>query len=208
MNNFKGTREVIIHTQKYMSGNTLDFGAGLAKYKGLIKPYTTKYTTFDMIPGNAIDIVGDVLNAPFKNEEFDTVVSTQVLEHVEKPWIMVKEIGRILKKDGVCIMTAPFMVPYHADPHDYFRYSKEGLASLFRNEGFEIVESDSYGKTFSVLSEMIHFVFFSHYIPRSQTKQLWISRLMRIVKKTAAKADNLVKNKVLYPNSYVVARKK
>jgi SAM-dependent methyltransferase len=208
MNNFKNTREVVHHVKKYITGKTLDFGAGRAKYKGIIAPQTASYTAFDMMPGDAIDVVGDALKPPFPDASFDTVISTQVLEHVEKPWVMIKEINRILKKDGVCIMTAPFMVPYHADPHDYFRYTKEGLASLFRNEGFEILENDSYGKTFSVLSEMIHFVFFSHYTPRSATSQRWVSRLMRILKPGAAKLDRLVKNKVLYPNSYVVARKK
>lgn len=206
--NFKTTRDVLTYAQKYISGNTLDFGAGRAKYKGIITQKSAQYTAFDMIAGPNVDIVGDALKPPFKDGEFDTIISTQVLEHVEKPWVMVSEIARILKPGGICIMTAPFMVPYHADPYDFFRYTKQGLASLFKNEGFEIVESQSYGKTFTVLVEMIHFVFFSHYTPRSKSKQVWVSRFMRVVKPAAAKLDNLVKNKVLYPNSFVVARKK
>lgn len=208
MQNFKTTREVIVHTSQYIQGETLDFGAGRAKYKGLIQPKTTRYVAFDMIEGEHIDVVGDVLNPPFASNSFDTVISTQVLEHVRQPWIMVNQIARILKPGGICIMTAPFLVPYHADPHDYFRYTKQGLASLFENEGFEIVESESYGKTFTVLAEMFHFVFFSHYTKRSEWKQKWISRVMRVTKSTAYKLDKMVKNKVMYPNSYVVARKK
>lgn len=208
MKNFENTRAVMKHVATFMSGNTLDFGAGRAKYKGLIVPHVSKYTAFDMIPGEHIDVVGDALKPPFPDAHFDTVISTQVLEHVQKPWVMVGEIGRILKPGGICIMTAPFMVPYHADPYDFFRYTKEGLASLFTNEGFEILESASYGKTFSVLAEMIHFVFFSHYTERSETKQRWVSRLMRVLKPVAFRLDNMVKNRVLYPNSYVVAKKK
>lgn len=208
MNNFKTTRDVINHTSKFIKGDTLDFGAGRAKYKGLIVPHTSKYTAFDMIAGEHIDVVGDVLNPPFEDAHFDTVISTQVLEHVRQPWTMIHQIGRILKPGGICIITAPFLVPYHADPHDYFRYTSQGLASLFENEGFEIVESDSYGKTFTVLAEMIHFGFFSHYKHRSETKQKWVSRLMRLVKKSGSSLDTMTKNKVIYPNSYVVARKK
>ncbi len=206
--NFKNTREVILHTRQFIKGKTLDFGAGRAKYKGLIVPHTSQYTAFDMVEGENIDVAGDALHPPFPNNHFDTIISTQVLEHVNKPWIMISEIGRILRPGGICIMTAPFMVPYHADPYDFFRYTKEGLMSLFQNEGFEIIESNSYGKTFTVLSEMIHFVYFSHYEKRSATKNLWASRIMRIIKPLAFRLDSFVKNKVLYPNSYVVAKKK
>ncbi len=114
--NFKSTRELVEYTKKYIKGKTLDFGAGNAKYKNIIKPRTSEYITFDVVPGKNIDVVGNALNSPFQDESFDTVVSTQVLEHVEKPWLMIKEIGRILKRGGVCILSAPFMVPYHADP--------------------------------------------------------------------------------------------
>jgi len=206
MNNLRVTRDIILHTKQYIQGKTLDFGAGTAKYQNLIKPEANEYITFDMVAGNNIDVVGDVLNPPFKDGEFDTVISTQVLEHVGKPWIMVHQIGRILKSGGVCIITAPFLVPYHADPHDFFRYTTEGMMSLFKNEGFEIVESGGYGKIFTVFSEMIHFSFFSPYEKKGQRP---ISRkiFMRI-ESFFRFFDKFVSNKVIYPNVYVVARKK
>lgn len=208
MSNLKNTREVILHTRHFMSGKTLDFGAGSAKYRNLIMPHTSEYTTFDIVKGKYIDIVGDVLNPPFPNNHFDTVISTQVLEHVEKPWIMVSEIGRILKPGGICIITAPFIVPHHADPHDFFRFTTEGLASLFVNNGFEIIEYDSYGKIFSVLSEMIHFMFFSPYSASTKRRDLWVGRIMRRVESLAYRLDKALKSKIIYPNGYVVARKK
>ncbi len=159
MKNFQQTREVVKYSLKYVKGRTLDLGAGSAKYKSIIKQKTSEYITFDMVEKEGIDVVGDILDLSFKDKSFDTIISTQVLEHVEKPWIMVKEIQRILRKNGICILTAPFLVPYHADPCDYFRYTKKGMESLFKNENFEIIECDGYGKTFSVLSEFFHFSF-------------------------------------------------
>jgi len=203
MNN---TREVIVNTKHYVKGRTLDFGAGTAKYQNLIRPQTSEYITFDMIAGKNIDVVGDVLNPPFKDGEFDTIISTQVLEHVEKPWVMINQIGRILKSGGTCIMTAPFIVPFHADPYDFFRYTETGLTSMFKNEGFEIVESGSYGKIFGVLSEMIHFSLFSPY--ESIGKKLWSRRIVMRIEKIARFLDRFVKNKVIYSNVYVVAKKK
>lgn len=206
MNNFKNTKDIIIHTKKYVNGKTLDFGAGTAKYQHFLRPHALEYVTFDMVPGDAIDVVGDVLNPPFENETFDTVVSTQVLEHVERPWIMVAQIGRITKKGGICIATAPFLIPYHADPYDFFRYTKQGLESLFTHEGFEVVESGTYGKTFGVLSEMIHFTLFSPY--EVHGKKIWSRRIMRYVERACYFLDRFVSTQVVYPNVYLVMRKK
>ncbi len=124
MKKFQQTREVILYTQKYIQGKTLDLGAGSCKYREIISKKAEGYITFDMVPGKNIDVVGDALNLPFQAETFDTIISTQALEHVEKPWIMIKEIRRVLKSNSICILTAPFLIPYHADPHDYFRYTK------------------------------------------------------------------------------------
>lgn len=205
MKNLKNTRDFILHTKHYISGATLDLGAGTSKYRGIIYPNALKYTTFDIQGGKNINVVGDVLNPPFKDGEFDTVISTQVLEHVEKPWIMISQISRIIKPGGLCIITAPFMFPFHADPHDFFRYSKKGMESLFENEGFEIIESGTYGKIFSLFSEMIHFTFFNPYKPGGEG--VWSRRIMRRVEKCSTFLDRFVDGGNIYLNVYVVARK-
>ncbi len=204
MKKFQQTREIIDYAQKYISGKTLDLGAGSAKYRGIIKPKTSEYIAFDMVPGKNIDIVGDVLNVPFEAETFDTVISTQVLEHVEKPWVMVKEIYRILKKDGICILTAPFMCPYHADPHDYFRYTEEGIRSLFENENFEIIECSSYGQPFSVLAEFIRFSWFNPY----EKRKIGSWKITHFIASLAKFLDRFTKNKIIYNDVYIVAKKK
>lgn len=204
MKKFQQTREIIEYSLKYILGKTLDLGAGSAKYRNIIKKKASEYTTFDVVPGENIDVVGDVLDLPFENESFNTVVSTQVLEHVEKPWIMIKEVRRILEKDGICILTAPFLIPYHADPHDYFRYTTEGMKSLFKNEGFEILESDSYGRMFLVLSEFIRLVWFNPY--KKAKRGSW--RINRFLVKLAQFLNKFSKNKIIYANVYIIAKKK
>ena len=200
------TRDVVMHTLGFIKGETLDLGAGNAKYRHIIKPKTTKYVTFDMVPGPHIDIVGDILNLSLGNNTFDTVISTQVLEHVRKPWVMVSEINRVLKPGGITITSAPFLVPYHADPHDYFRYTKEGMSALFTENGFEIVECESYGGLFSVFYEMIHFTMLNPYKGRSSKN--WQVRLLRYMEKIAGVLDRAFPAKIIYANVYIVARKK
>lgn len=200
------TRDVVTHTLHFVSGVTLDLGAGNAKYRQIIKPHTSKYVTFDMVPGPNIDVVGDILNLSFSNDSFDTVISTQVLEHVRKPWVMVSEVSRVLKSGGIAIVSAPFLVPYHADPHDYFRYTKEGMSSLFIENGFDVLECNSYGNLFSVIYEMIHFTMLNPYEGKSSKN--WQVRILRYLEKISAFLDRIFPVKIIYSNVYIVARKK
>lgn len=203
MKKFQQIREVIIYAGKYISGKTLDLGAGRAKYRDIIKEKSSEYIAFDMRPGPNIDVVGNVLDLPFGDNTFDTIVSTQVLEHVEKPWIMVKEISRVLKKGGICILTAPFLIPHHSDPHDYFRYTTEGIKSLFENENFEIIECSSSGQLFSVFSEFVRFLWFNPY--QKRRKGTW--KITRFMAKAAKFFNKFTKNKIFYTNVYIIARK-
>lgn len=206
MNFLKNTREVIEHTSHHVTGRTLDYGAGTAKYRNIIKPYFSEYIAFDIVGGPNVDVTGDVLLPPFSDGSFDTVICTQVLEHVEKPWVVTSQIKRLLKKGGVVVVSAPFIFPYHADPYDFFRYTRQGLESLFKNDGFEIIESGSYGKIFSVFSEIIHFSVWNPY--KAEGRTVWAGRAVRYMEKIAAFLDRLVGSKDVYPNSYIVARKK
>lgn len=190
---------------RHIAGSVLDVGAGSAKYREIIKEMAQKYTAFDSFLGDNIDVVGDVLNMPFEKNYFDTVISTQVLEHIERPWIAVREINRVLKKGGKCILSAPFLLPFHADPQDYFRFTKDGLESLVKNEKMKIIESGSYGKTFSVVSEALRFLFFNRYQNKSKGK--WRKRIIRLMAKTAFFLDKFSGNRIIYANSYVVAEK-
>ena len=203
MNKFQQTREIVRYSLKYISGKTLDLGAGSAKYRNIIKQGSSEYISFDVAPSENVDVVGDVLNLPFRNDSFDTVISTQVLEHVEKPWIMIKEIRRVLKKDGICILTAPFMVPYHADPNDYFRYTIEGMKSLLRNENFETIECDGYGRIFSVMAEFVRFSWFNPY----EKPKMGSWKITRFIAKTAQFLDRFSRSKIIYNNVYIIAKK-
>lgn len=187
-----------------INGKTLDLGAGSGKYKNLIKKYAGEYVALDGRAGINIDVVGDVAATPFADGEFDAVVCNQVLEHVREPWKVVAEIARILKSGGKCILTAPFLQPYHADPGDYFRYTKEGMKSLFASAGFDILECEGYGRTYSVLSEFCHFVFFDPYKKRSR----WADIITNGIQRTAKFLDKFVKNEKIFCNIYIIAAKK
>jgi SAM-dependent methyltransferase len=61
-----------------------------------------------------------------------TVIALDTLEHVERPWEAMAEIQRVLKPGGIAILTSVMRFPIHGYPNDYWRFTPEGLRSLFK----------------------------------------------------------------------------
>lgn len=200
----KGTREVIQHCLPYIKGRAIDLGAGKAKYKEIVKTAATDYIALDAFSNENIDVVADITNTGLEGNSFDTVICTHVFEHIPRPWLATREISRLLKKEGICIITAPFIQTSHADPEDYFRYTVQGLESLFRDNGFEIVESGGYGRMFATFFDFIKMLWFNPY--KKRKKGSWT--IVINLEKLGYSLDRFVKNNIIYANSYVVARKK
>ena len=86
------TREVLAElAPRYLQGRLVDVGAGSSKYKDIFKSYISEYIACDSFDAPHIDRVVDAHDLSYKDEEFDTVVCTMVLEHVQKPWIVASE---------------------------------------------------------------------------------------------------------------------
>ncbi len=92
-----------------------------------ISDYTNKYSP---------DFVEDVHALSQQNESVDGLFCLAVLEHVYDPKKAAEEITRVLKKGGRAFIYVPFLYRYHAheaDYKDYYRYTKDGIAYLFRD---------------------------------------------------------------------------
>lgn len=108
-----------------------------------IKPLleAVDYKVMDPVDTYHPDIVGDVMQMPFENDSWDSVVCLAVLEHVPRPWDAVQEIHRVLKPGGYAMFYVPFLSPYHAMPGyygDYFRFTEDAVRSL--SSGFSSIE--------------------------------------------------------------------
>lgn len=94
----------------------------------------------DIAPHENVDVVADAHALPFADECLDAVYVSGVSEHLEKPWVAVEEIYRVLKPGGVVSWTAPFLYYNHGVPGDYFRFTRGGIRVLF--EKFQELELD------------------------------------------------------------------
>lgn len=128
----------------YIQGMVLDAGSGGAdRYKSFFK--YDKYITLDINSELKPDLSGSVENIPMEKLSVDSVLSTQVLEHVKNPQKAVEEFYRVLKSGGYCLVTVPQLSELHEEPHDYFRFTKFGLEEMFKNAGFKIVLTEERG---------------------------------------------------------------
>lgn len=78
---------------------------------------------------------------PIAPEAYDIVLSGQVLEHVRKIWVWIKEVARLCKKGGLVITINPVSWPYHEAPHDCWRVYPEGMRALYEEAGLEVLLS-------------------------------------------------------------------
>ena len=130
--------------QQYASGCLADIGCGAKPYKSIFAPYISRHVGIDLTPSpnrvQAIDVIAEAYQTGLGPASCNTILCTEVLEHLEEPALALREMNRILKPQGTIILTVPFFWPIHEAPRDFYRYSQYGLRYLFEQEGFEIVE--------------------------------------------------------------------
>jgi len=127
--------------KQYASGSLIDVGCGTSQYKGFIlrNSSVVEYVALDREKRAEIDILGDAYNIP-RHGEFDTVLCTSVLEHLEEPVLALEEMNKALRPGGHIILTTNFIWHIHEEPRDFFRYTEYGLRYILERSGYEIVD--------------------------------------------------------------------
>jgi ubiquinone/menaquinone biosynthesis C-methylase UbiE len=144
-----------------------DFNDFVSKYKSNAKTlvveshdcdyqlFFTNYTRVRNRGGDDVEVIlPNYHKLPFTDESFDIVVATGVLEHIKKPSLFIKEAHRVLRRDGLFLVTSSFVFPSHNTPQDYFHMTKYGLAVLL--EDFSSVKTFESSSTMKGLAVIIH----------------------------------------------------
>jgi SAM-dependent methyltransferase len=152
-----GLAKAMLKYSKHLSGNLIDVGCGSQPYRKMFK--VEEYTGLEFDSPIArergiADVYYDGTVFPLKNEQFDSVICSQVLEHVFNPDEFLAEIHRVLKPGGCMVLTIPFVWDEHEQPYDYARYSSFGLKSLLEKSGFSIIEQEKICADVTVLFQL------------------------------------------------------
>lgn len=126
-----------------MHGVLLDVGCGSQPYRELAR--VDRYVGLDYdVPDRREAAVADLFYDggvfPVADADYDSVLCTQVLEHVFNPDQFLGEISRCMRPNGVLVLSVPFVWDEHSQPHDCARYSTFGLRAMFARAGLEIEE--------------------------------------------------------------------
>lgn len=140
----------------YVQGQTLDVGCGRKPYEKTFFAGATKYIGMDYLTDRSTpDVVGSATDIPLGDGQFDTVVCTEVLEHVPDPLKALREMHRVLKPDGHLILSTPMYWSRHEVPYDYFRYPYDGLLHLVKESGFELVKLFNRGRSYAFIGQLV-----------------------------------------------------
>jgi SAM-dependent methyltransferase len=94
-------------------------------------------------------VLGDLTRMPFRESVFDGVTTGETLEHLDNDAGAAREIGRVLKRGGICVATVPALRSLWSASDDYYehrrRYTREDLAGLFRSAGLSIEKAQYWG---------------------------------------------------------------
>lgn len=124
----------------YFSGRTLNAGCGNRDITETLSGFgATEVINYDIasdIPGA---LIGPLEKMPFAAAEFDSILCNAVLEHVEAPEPVIRELVRVLRPGGYLVVAVPFLQPFHPCPGDFRRYTREGMRTLGSEIGLEVI---------------------------------------------------------------------
>jgi SAM-dependent methyltransferase len=142
-----------------MHGAVLDVGCGEKPYRGFL-PADASYTGLEIVGAEAFGMRRDpsLLNfdgvhIPFPDNSFDHILCTEVLEHAEDPFELIAQMRRVLKSGGSIVVTVPFAARVHHAPHDYFRFTRFRLQTMF--SAFETVEIEERGDDIATVANKL-----------------------------------------------------
>ena len=98
----------------------LDVGSSYKPYASLFDGKDARFLALDTPPARpTLDIVGSAETLPVTTGSVDVCLCTQVLEHVERPELVLPELARVLRPGGVLLLSTHGVFHHHPYPHDY-----------------------------------------------------------------------------------------
>lgn len=212
----RGLKKEVLKYSKYLSGKLMDFGCGSKPYRSFFS--VEEYVGVDFEneghshQNEQIDVFYDGQKIPLASGYFDSILCTEVFEHVFNLETVLQELNRVLKINGHILITCPFVWNEHEIPYDYARYTRFALNSLLSNHGFEIVEYSKSGNFISTIFQLTTLYF--HFAFKGVWRKVFFLRwLYKVCFFLLPNITGLIflkifpKNDSLYLNNVLVVRK-
>jgi SAM-dependent methyltransferase len=143
----------------HVTGRLLDMGCGNAPFYESYGPFTTDIQCIDWANSlhgaeyldKSCDLTGAI---PYPDGSFETIILSDVLEHLPEPMNCWREMHRLLTSGGKVLLNVPFYYQLHEEPHDYYRYTEFALRRFAENSGFEVLELEPVGGAVEVLADV------------------------------------------------------
>jgi SAM-dependent methyltransferase len=155
---------------KLLRGRVLDVGAGTGYGRRFLDPASTTYLPTDLpggrdaadaaiaARGEAPKVLCSGYDLPFAAGSMEGVAVLMVLEHTEDPGRILAEAWRVLAPGGRILVSVPFAFPVHGHPHDFRRWTPEGVRVELERAGFRVVERVAVGGAFAALALNLAFL--------------------------------------------------
>lgn len=164
----RGIFEGIRRHAPRLSGRMMDFGCGSKPYRDLF--HVQEYVGVDIeVSGHAsahkrADVFYDGQTLPFSDGCFDSILASEVLEHVFNLDMILAEMARVIRPGGIALITIPFAWDQHEVPYDFARYTEWGIKHLLERHGFSVEVQEKTSTHIETVAQLIVSYFYK-YLP-------------------------------------------
>lgn len=144
----------------YFQGDLLDLGCGRIPFFNLYVDLVDSAIGVDWSESphelKHADVIANLgTGVPFSDCCFDTVLASDVLEHLPDTALALRECHRVLRPGAHLILNVPFMYWVHEAPRDYWRFTADGLRQLASQHGFTVIDLQPIGGALDVLFDLL-----------------------------------------------------
>ena len=164
-----------------VSGVVLDLGCGKAPLYAAYKEFASEIICIDwedtVSSDSYLDYSADLNEKiPLPDRSVDTIILSDVLEHIFRPASLFSEMYRVLRPGGTILCNVPFYYWIHASPHDFHRYTRNALERYCSESGLSLVELRETGGAIDVMTDLL-----AKFCAPIPIMGKWLSRLIQFV---------------------------
>jgi len=186
-------------------GDCLEFGANKKLNRNFLDYKSLKYKTiFSNIDNSSKKFVKINIEKKINHKKkYDNIILFNILEHLSETNKSISNIRLLLKKNGKIIGSTPFLYRVHGAPNDYYRFTKQSLEQILKDNKFKNIEIKELGlgpflASFSILRGYLKFLPGIYHI---------LLGVVLILDKIIIELSKTIPNKI-YPIGYVFSAKK